>query len=439
MSKNKSVFLILIAIIIVVFLYSYLTDFRNIKSLVGYNVPRLKKLSKGLEIDFLKISNGFRISIFAKDLFKPRVIAFDSRGNVLISEPQNGRVILLEDRDKDGFAEEKKVLIDNLNLPHGLTFYEDTKSGDTYLYIAETDQVQRYLYDTDKSEIKNFNGQNIANLPNEGRHFSRTIDFGPNFRITPILKGFREKETISKDKLYISVGSSCDTCVESTTWKRAAILESDPIGSFTAEFAGGLRNAVFFTFHPETGQMWATEMGRDNLGDDLPPDEINIIKVADPGDEFGARRYGWPFCYGKQIKDTTFNPEEVKRSDIPQDCSQTEPSLIDIPAHSSPLGLSFISNQIWPQDWQNNLLVAFHGSWNRTVPRGYKVVRYILDSNGNVLRDSKGEPQVEDFITGWLDGKNIFGRPVDLKFGPDSALYISDDALGVIYRVEYDN
>ena len=230
----------------------------------------------------------------------------------------------------------------------------------------------------------------------------------------------------------MSVGSSCDVC-EENTWKRAAILESDPEGSYTAEFAGGLRNSVFFTFHPVTKEIWATEMGRDNLGDNLPPDEINIVRVAGPEQKFGARRYGWPFCYGNKVQDKKFNPDKWERIDVTNDCSQTESPVIEIPAHSAPLGLAFIpSNKGWPKEWAGDLLVAFHGSWNSSVPVGYKVVRYDLDVNGNVLSKDP-----VDFITGWLsaDKKNVYGRPVDLKFGPDGALYVSDDATGVIYRM----
>ncbi len=380
-------------------------------------------------LSFLSISDGFKINVFADGLEGPRVIAFGLKGGMLVSETKDGRVSLLEDTDNDGKSDRKKIIIDGLNLPHGLDFYKDPKTGITYLYIAESDQVMRYVYDVNELEIINeTDGQNIAVLPDGGRHFTRTIAFGPNFRKKPILEGVREKETLSNTKLYISAGSSCDVCVEQS-WKRAAILESDPEGSFTAEFAGGLRNSVFFTFHPQTKEIWATDMGRDNLGDDLPPDEINIVRVAEPDDKFGARRYGWPFCYGNKIKDAFFSFDGALRPDIPRDCSQTEPPIIEIPAHSAPLGLAFVSSPKWPKEWQNNLLVAYHGSWNRSEPTGYKVVRLIVDKDGKVSK-------TEDFITGWLKSrKEVLGRPVDLKFGPDSALYISDDAAGIIYKV----
>jgi glucose/arabinose dehydrogenase len=418
---------IILLIVVLFAFFSYLTNFQLLKQLVGYNVP---KLVSDESLNFLELPEDFVISVFAKDLDNPRVIAFDPRGRMLVSETKSGNVVLLEDDDKNGFSESRRVIISGLNQPHGLDFFINADTGNTHLYIAESDMVVRYLYDNKKGEIDIDSREVIANYKGEGRHFTRTISFGPNYRSVPIIEGIQRFDTLSDIKLYISVGSSCDVCVEDS-WKRGAILESNNSGSFTAEFAGGLRNSVFFTFHPITGEMWATEMGRDNLGDDLPPDEINIIKVAGPDHKFGARRYGWPFCYGDKVKDNTFEPSEYSRIDLPEDCSKTESPVIEIQAHSAPLGLAFINNNKWPSGWQNDLLVAYHGSWNRTEPVGYKVVRFDLDDEGNVVG---GE---HDFISGWLGADDIMGRPVDLKFGPDKALYISDDAAGIIYRVTH--
>lgn len=415
---SKKVYILIIAGLLALFLgFFWLTHQTPTR-------PTVLTLSD-FSLSFLKIPDGFKISIAAKGLDNPRVIVFDSKGRMLVSETKAGQVRVLEDKDNSGDFETEYILIKNLKSPHGLDFYAD--KGVTYLYIAETHQVAKYPYDINTGKLIDTTGQNIATLPDGGRHFKRTIAFGPNFRKNSIIEGVREKETLSGTKLYISVGSSCDVCVEQS-WKRAAILESDPKGSFTAEFAGGLRNSVFFTFHPITKEIWATEMGRDNLGDDLPPDEINIVRVAGPEHQFGARRYGWPFCYGNKVEDKMFKPDKIERVDIPTDCSQTDAPAIEIPAHSAPLGLAFVLSPEWPKEWQNNLLVAYHGSWNRSEPTGYKVVRFIVDKDGKVSK-------TEDFITGWYDGKNTFGRPVDLKFGPDGALYISDDTAGIIYRV----
>ncbi|MBI2063715.1 MAG: PQQ-dependent sugar dehydrogenase [Candidatus Yanofskybacteria bacterium] len=438
-SKKIVIWAVIIAVA-VVFAFLYKPGF--VRDLLNYNLPRPTSLPTDSSLDFLTLPDGFAIRKFADGLDGPRVITFDSKDRMLVSETKAGRVIKLEDTDGDGSAETKTVLLKGLRSPHGLAFYEDPKTKKVYLYVAETHQVVRYVYnvkDGDIDEAQKTAPQNIANLPADGRHFTRTIAFGPNFRKEQIVAGQSEVNTQVPTKLYISVGSSCDVCVETETWKRAAILESDPDGKYTAEFAGGLRNSVFFTFHPETKEIWATDMGRDNLGDNLPPDEVNIIKVAEKGNKFGALRYGWPFCYGDKIRDKTFNPSKVDRIDIPTDCNQTESAAIELPAHSAPLGLAFITKDGgWPTEWRNDLLVAYHGSWNRSEPTGYKIVKFKVNEKGQ----SSG---VEDFISGWLATNNqqpttnnqIYGRPVDLKFGPGgNTLYISDDSAGVIYRVE---
>src|SRR3989344_3835906 len=241
--------------------YLFISDFGLIKKWVGYNMPEFKEpetvLPNGEEPIFLNVADGFTISIVARDLENPRVILFDSKGRMLVSETKAGRVSILAGSE----FENKHVLIDGLKSPHGLDFYKDSKTGTTYLYIAETHQVARYSYDVNAGKLTDTVGKNITNLPADGGHFTRTIAFGPNFRKSQIIGTIN---TQVDTKLYISVGSSCDVCVEDSTWKRAAILESDPEGSYTAEFAGGLRNSVFFTFHPKTKEIWATEMGRED-------------------------------------------------------------------------------------------------------------------------------------------------------------------------------
>ena len=329
-----------------------------------------------------------------------RFLAFSPDGILFVSLPSSsglysgnrsgGTIYALPDRDRNGEADEVRPVISGLSdLPHGLAFHNG------YLYLAEENRVSRYAYESDG----NLGSREVVvdlppNLPGGDDHVSRTIGFSPS------------------NKMYVSSGSSCNVCEESDR-RRAAIMEYNPDGSGGRVFAEGLRNSVGFVFHLVTGEIWAAENGRDYLGDDLPPDEINIVR--------DGQHYGWPFCYGQRIPDPAFNS--------PARCATTAGSLHDMQAHSAPLGLRFVDSSQFPENWQGDLLVAYHGSWNRSEPTGYKVVRLAVDGS-RIVKE-------EDVIYGWLlDSGSPVGRPVDLIFGPeDGALYISDDQAGVIYRV----
>jgi glucose/arabinose dehydrogenase len=344
----------------------------------------------------LKLPRGFTISVFAARVPGARVLALDPQGTLLVSLTREGKVVALPDKNGDGKADDVVTVLKGLNKPHGLAFGPKEK---TRLYVAETDQVAAYDYDPE--HFKATNKKKIIDLPSGDRHFTRTLLFLP---------------PPGQHRLLISVGSACDVCVEKD-WRYAKILVADADGANLKTYASGLRNSVFMTLHPLSKHVWATEMGRDFLGDNLPPDEINLIMEG--------KNYGWPWCYGNQVHDRKFDSDGSHR----EFCKETIPSFIDIPAHSSPLGLAFFSKE-WPKEFQYNLLVAYHGSWNRTEPTGFKVVRYKLDATGNYLG-------VEDFISGWLRPKGALGRPVDILIKDDGTIFISDDKAGLIYRVKY--
>jgi glucose/arabinose dehydrogenase len=336
----------------------------------------------------LSVPAGFSLSLFAKNLGAPRVLVWDPKGTLLVSIPSEGRVVALPDTNGDGMSDETVTVAKGLNLPHGLAFH------DGKLYIAETNAVAIYEYD--QASYRATNRKKIIDLPGNGNHFSRTIRFGPDGR------------------LYTAIGSTCNVCNEKDN-RRAKIFVSNPDGSDFHTYASGLRNAVFFAWSPFDQRMWATNMGRDLLGDDTPPDTVNIVTEG--------KNFGWPYCYGKNIWDRTFDGSAKAEAF----CKTVEPSHIDMQAHSAPLGLAFVPKS-WPTQYQNSLLVALHGSWNRSVPTGYKIVRFVLDEKGDYVR-------TEDFLTGWIQNGGALGRPVDLLFNSEGSLYISDDKAGVIYRL----
>lgn len=332
----------------------------------------------------LKVEDGWQVGLFAKGTPGARDLEFSPGGTLIVSLTQSGRVVALPDQDRNGQVDEVKTLIQNLKEPHGLAFYNGQ------LYVAENNRVVRYHFDEKTLAVK-VDKTIIPNLPTGG-HDAHTIVFD------------------SSGQLFLKVGSSCNVCIEKDE-RRATILTSDHDGQGLKVYAEGLRNAPFMVFQPESKELWVTEMGRDWLGDNLPPDEVNIVKEG--------INYGWPNCYGNQVHDTDFDKNGF-------DCRQTEPAAHEFPAHSAPLGLAFMPKEFAATN-RGNLLVAYHGSWNRSSPTGYKVVKLNVN-NGKITGP-------EDFLTGFLEGSTATGRPVDLIFAKEGSLYISDDKAGAIYIV----
>jgi glucose/arabinose dehydrogenase len=389
MKKRKIIISVVIPLVLVAavafLLFYFYKNFRG--SIAAFASPP-QRINEINDLP-LETHDGFSISVFADEVPRARVLASDIYGNLWVSQTRQGQITRIA--IEDGKLIKKQTVLKNLKNPHGIAFDPENPS---VLYIAEEDRIS--YFDTESTEPELIK---IIDLPEGDRHYTRTIDFGPG------------------GKLYVSIGSTCDVCIEKDE-RHASIYHMDKDGSDFRKFADGLRNSVFFKWHPLTDEMWATEMGRDFLGDELPPDELNVIKRGG--------FYGWPYCYGNKLLDESFE----KSSAAINFCKDSIGSYIDIPAHSAPLGLDFFPGKGWPEEYRYDLLVAYHGSWNRTEPTGYKVVRYLLEEDGSY----KG---VEDFITGWLNENESSGRPVDIKIGENGTIYISDDKAGVIYKVEY--
>jgi len=409
MRKYSAVSLVVLVVIIGAIFVSPVGNF-----LAGV-LPLLRPappLLAGTPLPF-SLPEGFAAYLYAADVPDARVIIRDPKNTLLVSEPKEGKVVALPNTDTDlpaeasaqagGKADRAVALLEGLNNPHGLlmrcseTGFESVDQDDCMLYVAESHRVGAYRYDADTYTA--IFERTVTTLPDDGGHHSRTLMAHPDNK-----------------RVLVSVGSSCNVCVEEDE-RRAAILAFEPDRNGATLFATGLRNTVFMTTHYVTGDIWGTDMGRDNLGDDLPPDELNIIR------EGGW--YGWPWFYGKNIEDMKFSPNAR-----PSFAKEPVPSHIDIPAHSAPLGLAFIPEEGWPEEWWYDLLVAYHGSWNRSMPTGYKIVRFPLDAHGN----PEGPPA--DFMTGFMgEGSTLIGRPVDLLVEPGGVMYISDDRAGAIYRI----
>ena len=331
---------------------------------------------------------GYTVATFAT-LSGPRFMATGPGGVVYVSQPGRGQVTRLVDADGDGVAEAQDVVASGLDKPLGLAV------RDGWLYIASTGAVVRVKLDA--AGRSSGSPEKFAEYSGGGVHSSRTIIFGPD------------------GKLYVSIGSTCNVCEEKSD-DRAAVVRFDSDGSNRHVFAKGLRNAVGMAVHPRTGEIWVTQNERDNLEpdhQDLPPEEINILK--DGGD------YGWPYCHSDRVPNPEF--KDLAR------CASTVPPALKMQAHSAPLGLTFLDRASkLPVEVRGDALVAFHGSWNRDVPTGAKVVR---------IRVKDGKPTgYEDFLTGWQDdGGRRWGRPAGVMVNADGAVLISDDQAGAIYRV----
>lgn len=360
-------------------------------------VPQGQKTALGLTVP-----RGFRVELLAEGLEGPRRLAIapggsSSQYDLFVAESQKNRATVL--RVHGGKVEQKSVYSASLNQPYGLAFLGNS------LYVGNTDAVVRLPYKIgalSSSAVP----QKIATLTEGGynQHWTRNLIVAPQGK-----------------KLFVTVGSSCNTCEERDP-QRAAISELNPDGSGKKLFASGLRNPVGLAIRPGTNELWTVVNERDNLGDDVPPDYLTQVKK-------GAF-YGWPYAYadmnGQIIPDPSFGatkPEMVKKTTAP---------TVPVQAHSAALGVAFypLKGGNFPKEFSGDAFLAFHGSWNRSAKTGYKVVRVDFQN---------GKPRaVSDFLTGYLKSDDsAWGRPVDVQIAPDGALLVSDDAGGKIWRVSY--
>lgn len=338
----------------------------------------------------IKLPPGFRIALYTDQTPNARSLALGENGTVYVGSMEEGKVYAVRDRDGDGKADQVQVLAENLNMPNGVAYVD----GD--LYVAEIPRILKF------KDI----GRQVSNPPKPEVVFDRYPE--------DVHHGWKYLRVGPDGKLYAPVGAPCNVCFsEKDIYATLTRLDKD--GSNFEIYARGIRNTVGFDWHPETKELWLNENGRDWMGDDMPPDELN--HAPKPGLHFG-----FPHCHGKDIVDPSFGKGTS--------CAKFESPAWTYPAHVAPLGMRFYTGKQFPAEYRGQLFVAQHGSWNRSAPVGYRVV----------MVEFRGGKPVNDkiFAEGWLrPNGEVLGRPVDVLEMPDGALLVSDDKAGAIYRVVY--
>ena len=339
----------------------------------------------------LKVPAGFTVKKFAEDLGKPRILAVSSAGNVYFSDREAGIVVMLKDSDGDGVSDSKQTVA-TIKQAHGLAIKNST------MYITGVKEVYTASIAADGTLSQPV--MIISDLPDGGQHPNRTIDIGPD------------------GLLYISVGSTCNSCPEPNPMS-ATLVRANADGTGKKVFAKGLRNTIGFGWHPVSGELWGMDHGIDWLGDNEQVEELNQIKQDG--------NYGWPYIYGEG----KYNPGDRPKGDTTYSeyLKLTTLPVLGYEAHSAPMQMAFYTGSKFPSEYQNDAFIAMRGSWNRSVPAGYKVVRLHFE-NGKPVR-------FDDFLTGFLvnNNRSHFGRLVGVAVHSDGSLLVSDDTNGVIYRV----
>ena len=354
--------------------------------LAPYNGP--------LPLQNLNLPEGFKIDVYAEGVDGARSMAMGDDGTLFVGTRNDKTVYALKDTDGDYRADMIKILDSTLEVPNGIDF------RDGALYVAEVGRLLRYP--NIEANLESLPEPQIVydDYPTEFHHGWKYIAFGPD------------------GKLYVPVGAPCNICDSTGVDERyGTITRMDPDGSNREIYARGVRNTVGFTWHPETGELWFTDNGRDMMGDDVPPCELN--RVAEAGQHFG-----YPFCHGGTIADPEFGDQRP--------CSDFVPPVQALGAHVAPLGVTFYRGSNFPEAYKQYAFIAEHGSWNRSSKVGYRISLVKLEGNKAV--------SYETFIDGWLNDatQEAFGRPVDMLVLKDGSMLISDDYGDAIYRVWYE-
>lgn len=350
----------------------------------------LERSGKDPRLGDIKLPPGFSIDVFA-EVDNARSLALGDKGTVFVGNRKGNKVYAVVDKDNDGKADATYTVAGNMNMPNGVAF------KDGALYIAELDKVWRIDNIEDNLSAPAKPVLVSDNFPDKLHHGWKYIAFGPD------------------GKLYVPVGAPCNICDDHVQDPRfSSITRMNPDGSGFEVFAHGIRNTVGFDWHPQTGVLWFTENGRDEMGDNVPPDELNAAPNA-------GMNFGYPYCHAGNIKDPEYGAQH--------DCSEFTPPLINLAPHTAALGMKFYTGTMFPEEYKSKIFIAEHGSWNRSEPIGYRIM--TVTQNGTKASDYKV------FAEGWLKNGKAWGRPVDVLQLKDGSMLVSDDHANVVYRITY--
>jgi len=341
-----------------------------------------------VQLDLLELPEGFSIEVYAEGVENARQMVSGPEGTVFVGSRRAGKLWAVTDENGDERADQVRLLDDGLDLPSGLEFLNGA------LYVGALDRILRYdniesLLDSPPEPVVI-----TDELPDKTHHGWKYLRFGPD------------------GKLYIPVGAPCNICDKDDF---AEIRRMNPDGSAMETYARGVRNSVGLAFHPENGQLWFTDNGRDRLGDDIPADELNHAPQA-------GMHFGFPYCHQGDLLEEEFGAGRF--------CSDYTAPVANLDPHGAALGLTFYTGEMFPAEFTNRLFIAQHGSWNRSEKIGYQVRVLEVQADGKVLSN-------EVFASGWLQDEEAWGRPNDVLLMPDGALLVSDDRANVIYRISY--
>jgi len=342
-----------------------------------------------LPLHLIKLPQGFKIEMYASGITNARSMSLSPNGTLFVGNRSQDKVYAVRDNDGDFKADEVYVIAEELTMPNGVAFRDGSLFVSEYNQILRFDNIEEHLSDPPEPVIVN------NQLPDNGSHGWKFIRFGPD------------------GKLYVPVGAPCNICDQGDPY--ASIMRMNQDGSDLEIFVRGVRNSVGFDWDPSTKEMWFTDNGRDMLGDNFPPDELNHAPEK-------GMHFGYPYCHGSNVPDPEFGKN--------RNCKDYTPVTQALGAHVASLGMRFYTGQMFPAKYLNQILIAEHGSWNRSKKSGYRISLVTLENNKPV--------EYETFAEGWKQGEKVWGRPVDVLNMPDGSLLVSDDFAGAIYRISYE-